>query len=58
LQQAQAALARKQRPSSYSDTAESNRALALELWGARAPSCASAGADDALSRVMAQLAPK
>jgi tetratricopeptide (TPR) repeat protein len=57
LQQAQAALARKKRPSSYSDAADSNRALALELWGARSPSCA-AGGDDALDRVMAQLAPK
>jgi CIC family chloride channel protein len=58
LQQAQAALARKQRPRSYSDAADSNRALALELWSARSPSCAAAGGDDALSRVMAQLAPK
>jgi CIC family chloride channel protein len=56
-QQAQAALARKKRPSSYSDAADSNRALALELWSARSPSCAAAGGDDALDRVMAQLAP-
>jgi len=57
-QQAQAALARKKRPSSYSDAADANRSLAVELWDARAPSCAAAGGDDALNRVMAQLAPK
>jgi CIC family chloride channel protein len=58
LQQAQAALARKKRPTSYSDAADSDRALALQLWGVRPPSCAGPGADDALSRVMAQLTPK
>jgi hypothetical protein len=55
VQEAQAALARKKRPTSYSDAADSNRALALELWGARLPSCAAGGGDDALSRVMAKL---
>ena len=58
FQQAQAALARKKRPSSYSDAADSNRSLALQLWAARSPSCVAAGGDDALSRVMSQLAPK
>jgi hypothetical protein len=58
MQQAQAALARKKRPSSSSDAADSNRALALQLWAARSPSCVAAGGDDVLSRVMAQLAPK
>ncbi len=54
VQEAQTALTPKKRPSSYSDAADSNRALALQLWSARAPSCA-AGGDDALSRVMARL---
>jgi tetratricopeptide (TPR) repeat protein len=58
IQEAQGALARKKRPSSYSDAADSNRALALHLWAARSPSCAAGGGDDVLSRVMAQLAPK
>jgi tetratricopeptide (TPR) repeat protein len=57
-QQAQAVLARKKRPSSYSDAADSDRALAVQLWSARGPSCAGQGGDEALSRVMAQLAPK
>jgi tetratricopeptide (TPR) repeat protein len=54
LQKAQAALARKRRPDSYIDAADSNRALAAELWSARPPSCAAAGGDDALNRVMAR----
>jgi tetratricopeptide (TPR) repeat protein/CBS domain-containing protein len=53
-QQAQAALARKQRPASYSDAADANRALALELWSARPAACTVG--DEALTRVMAQLA--
>jgi CIC family chloride channel protein len=58
VQQAQAALARQKRPSSYSDAADSDRALALELWASRPRSCAAAGGDDALGRVMAEPARK
>ena len=56
MEQARTELARKKRPSSYSDAADSNRILALELWAARPASCAAGGGDDALSRVMAKLA--
>jgi tetratricopeptide (TPR) repeat protein len=56
LEDAQAALARKRRPASYSDAKDSNRALALQLWAARPLSCSASGADDALSSVMAKLA--
>jgi chloride channel protein, CIC family len=55
VQQAQTELARKKRPASYSDAADSNRVLALDLWAARPASCAAGGGDDALSRVMAKL---
>ena len=54
VQQAQASLARKRRPASYSDAADSNRSLASQLWAARPPAC-QAGGDVALSRVMAKL---
>ena len=61
LQDAQTALTRKKRPGSYSDAADSIRALALQLWAVRSPSCNGAGggeADEALSRVMAEMAPR
>jgi chloride channel protein, CIC family len=51
VQQAQTEMARHRRPVSYSDAADSNRALALQLWSERPPSCA---VDEALSRVMAR----
>ena len=55
VQQAEAALARKTRPRSYSDAADSARDLALKLWTAQPSSCATAGGDDGLSLVIAQL---
>jgi tetratricopeptide (TPR) repeat protein len=55
LQQAQATITHKKRPSSYNDAADSNRALAMQLWSTRAPSCAEAGGEDALNRVMAKI---
>jgi chloride channel protein, CIC family len=55
MQEAQTALTRKKRPVSYSDAADSNRVLALALWGARTPACSTDGNDDALNRVMAKL---
>ena len=55
VQEAQAALARKKCPTSYGDAADSNRALAFELWGARLPSCKADGGNEALNRMMAKL---
>jgi tetratricopeptide (TPR) repeat protein len=55
VQTAQAEMARKKRPSSYSDAADSNRVLALQLWSSRPVNCAASGGDEALSRVMAKL---
>jgi tetratricopeptide (TPR) repeat protein/CBS domain-containing protein len=53
MQQSQAALAGKTKRNSEGDAAAA-RALALQLWAARPQSCAG---DDALTRVMAKLAP-
>ena len=53
LKQAQAALAHKKRPPSYTDAAEENVALAEQLWGARGAACAMT--DEVLERTMAKL---
>lgn len=50
VRDAKAALARKRRPESYSDAADTNLQLALQLWKARPASCA---ADDAVARALA-----
>lgn len=56
-ERARTALARKCRPASYSDAAESNLALAQRLWSARPASCETKPpADDPFRLVMAKLA--
>jgi CIC family chloride channel protein len=45
----------RQRPASYADAAEANLAEAEQLWQARAPACAAANADGAVSLIMKKL---
>lgn len=50
VRDAKTELARKRRPSSFSDAADANMQLAEQLWSARLPTCA---VDDALARALA-----
>src|SRR5262249_34901501 len=54
VQAAQDVLACKGRPGSFSDAAESNLALAVQLWSQRPRAC-EAKANAALERIMAKL---
>jgi chloride channel protein, CIC family len=52
VEAAQAALARKRRPASLSDTADAELALARQLWAERVKSCAAPAANDPLGYIL------
>jgi tetratricopeptide (TPR) repeat protein len=53
---AQAMLASKKPPTSFSDSADAGIAAAEKIWSSRPPECVSKTPDDALSRIMSRLA--
>ena len=52
VREAKTELARKRRPTSFSDAADANMQLAEQLWSARLPSCVT---DDAVARALAMV---